>query len=74
LNTGVLGYIGVFYLKEHSPEVWNIPPGTPCIWGKILETLNPRPYQVQSRFYIHALYICILYKVYNNNNNNNNNR
>ena len=29
---GVLGYIGVFYLKEHSPEVWHIPPGTPCIY------------------------------------------
>ena len=31
LNIGVLGYIGVFQLKEHSSEVWHIPPGTPCI-------------------------------------------
>ena len=31
LDTDVLGYIGVFQLKEHSPEVWHIPPGTPCI-------------------------------------------
>ena len=32
LDIGVLGYIGVFELKEHSPEVWHIPPGTPCIY------------------------------------------
>ena len=32
LDIGVLGYIGVLYLKEHSPEVWHIPPGTPCIY------------------------------------------
>ena len=30
-DIGVLGYIGVFQLKEHSPEIWHIPPGTPCI-------------------------------------------
>ena len=30
-DIGVLGYIGVFQLKEHSPEVWHIPPGTPCV-------------------------------------------
>ena len=27
LDIGVLGYIG----KEHSPEVFHIPSGTPCI-------------------------------------------
>ena len=31
LDIGVLGYIGVFSLKEHSPEVWHISPGTLCI-------------------------------------------
>jgi hypothetical protein len=31
LDIGVLGYIGVFKLKEHSPEVWHIPPGTICM-------------------------------------------
>jgi hypothetical protein len=31
LDIGVLGYIGVLSHKEHSPEVWHIPPGTPCI-------------------------------------------
>ena len=39
LDIGVLGYIGVFYLKEHSPEVWHIPPGTPCIWIKLWSLL-----------------------------------
>ena len=32
LDIGVLGYIGVFYLKEYSPEVWHIPPGTPGVY------------------------------------------
>ena len=31
LGIGVLGYIGIVSPKEHSPEVWHIPPGTPCI-------------------------------------------
>ena len=31
LDIGVLGYIGIVWPKEHSPEVWHIPPGTSCI-------------------------------------------
>ena len=31
LNIGVLGYIGIVWPKEHSPEVWSVPPVTPCI-------------------------------------------
>ena len=31
LDIGVLGYIGIVQHKEHSPEVFYIPPGTPCI-------------------------------------------
>jgi len=31
LDIGVLGYIGIVWPKEHSPEVWSIPPVTPCI-------------------------------------------
>ena len=31
LDIGVLGYTGIVRPKEHSPEVWHIPPGTPCI-------------------------------------------
>ena len=32
LDIGVLGYIGIVQHKEHSPEVWSIPPVTPCIY------------------------------------------
>ena len=31
-DIGVLGYIGLVQHKEHSPEVFHIPPGTPCIY------------------------------------------
>ena len=31
LDIGVLGYIGIVWHKENSPEVLHIPPGTPCI-------------------------------------------
>ena len=30
LDIGVLGYIGIY--QKHPPEVWHIPPGTPCIY------------------------------------------
>jgi len=33
LDIGVLGYIGIVQHKEHSPEVFHIPPGTLCIIG-----------------------------------------
>ena len=32
LDIGVLGYIGIVWPKEHSPEVSHIPPLTPCMW------------------------------------------
>ena len=32
LGIGVLGYIGIVWPKEHSPEVWSVPPVKPCIW------------------------------------------
>jgi len=31
LDIGVLGYIGIVQHKEHHPEVWSLPPVTPCI-------------------------------------------
>ena len=31
LGIDVLGYIGIVWPKEHSPEVWSVPPVTPCI-------------------------------------------
>ena len=30
-DVGVLGYIGIVWPKEHSPEVWSVPPVTLCI-------------------------------------------
>ena len=32
LDIGVLGYIGIVWPKEHSPEVWSVPPVTPRIY------------------------------------------
>ena len=32
LDIGVLGYISIVQRKEHSPEVFSIPLGTPCIF------------------------------------------
>jgi hypothetical protein len=32
LDIDVLGYISILCHKEHPPEVWHIPPGTPCIY------------------------------------------
>ena len=31
LDIGVLSYIGIVWPKEHSPEVWSVPPVTLCI-------------------------------------------
>ena len=39
LYIGVLGYIGIVQHKEHPPEVFHIPPGTPCIC-KVMEALK----------------------------------
>jgi len=41
LDIGVLGYIGIVWPKEHSPEVWSVPPVTPCIWSSSLLEENP---------------------------------
>ena len=32
LDIGVLGYVGILSHKEHRPEVWHIPPGTPYLY------------------------------------------
>ena len=31
LDIGVLGFFGIVSHKEHPPEVWTLPPVTPCI-------------------------------------------
>jgi len=51
LDIGVLGYIGIVWPKEHSPEVWSVPPVTLCImmtwylWG---HRFLPKPSTVPS--------------------------
>jgi hypothetical protein len=36
LDIGVLGYIGIVWPKELSPELRSFPPGTPCIYVYIV--------------------------------------
>jgi len=43
LDISVLGYIGIVWPKEHSPEVWHIPPGTPCIYIYKVKFSHYRP-------------------------------
>ena len=45
LDISVLGYIGIVWPKKHSPEVWSIPPVTPCI------------YNIYIYIYIYILYV-----------------
>ena len=42
LDIGVLGYIGILQHKEHSPEVWHIPPGTPCMYMASRGVMNKK--------------------------------
>ena len=32
VDIGVLGFFGIVSHKEHPPEVWSLPPVTPCIY------------------------------------------
>ena len=38
LDIGVLGFFGIVSHKEHPPEVWSVPPVTPCIINVLLMT------------------------------------
>ena len=42
LDIGVLGYIGIVQHKEHSPEVWSVPPGTPVYDHVSTQDINSR--------------------------------
>ena len=42
LDIGVLGYIGILQHKEHSPEVWHIPPVTLCICRSAAKGNHPQ--------------------------------
>ena len=40
LDIGVLGFLGIVSHKEHPPEVWSLPPVTPCIWNFVIITVR----------------------------------
>jgi len=49
LDIGVLGFFGIVSHKEHPPEVWSLPPVTPCIcWTSVFEWLCWKKYSVKS--------------------------
>ena len=51
-DIGVYDYISLFELKEHSPEVWHIPPRTPCIYIYIyIYSTNIPPIMIINRIY-----------------------
>ena len=45
LDKSVLGYIGIVQHMEHSPEVWHVPSGTPCIFVKTVSDLRALTYE-----------------------------
>ena len=53
LDIGVLGYIGIVWPKEHSSEVWSVPPVTPCILAcgqlYVRAAVSPVPTTQQAR-------------------------
>jgi hypothetical protein len=59
LDIGVLGYIGIVWPKEHSPEVRSFPPGTPCIYKNIITMHEP----INVKFVINILYPLIKHNI-----------
>ena len=49
LDIGVLSYIGIVWPKERSPEVWHIPPGTPCIKSILWKVVKHLSYIEEAR-------------------------
>ena len=60
LDIGVLGYIGIVQHKEHSPEVWSVPPGTPCIYIYIYIYIYPLHVSATHDFVIAILYLAFV--------------
>jgi hypothetical protein len=68
LDIGVLGYIGIVQHKEHPPEVWSVPPGTPCITRLASnEIFSPSNKIHRELIYINDLPSVIPYTVSNKN-------
>ena len=49
LDIGVLGYIGIVWPKEHSPEVWSVPSVTPCIKSVLWRVAKCLSYTEEAR-------------------------
>ena len=66
LDIGVLGYIGIAWPKEHSPEVRSFPPGTSCIYIYIYTHTHTHTHtyiyteQSIAQFCIMAAYHCVI--------------
>ena len=50
LDTGVLGYIGIVQHKEQPPDVWSIPPVTPCIVMRFTDVCYGRCMTMRYKF------------------------
>jgi len=57
LDIGVLGYISILQHKEHRPEFWHIPPGTPCIYIYIYIHRKSGTFLLVHTEYIYNIYI-----------------
>jgi len=53
LDIGVLGYIGIVWPKEHSPEVSHIPPVTPCMFAASTRSIMSPQENIKMIFIIH---------------------
>jgi hypothetical protein len=64
-DISVLGYIGLLYPKEHPPEVWHIPPGTPymCVYVYIYIYINTMRLCVRVFVYI-VMLVDFMYRPY----------
>ena len=49
LDIGVLCYIGIVWPKERSPEVWSVPPVTPCMNYRCYQTRLSAKYLYTNR-------------------------
>jgi len=64
LDIGVLGYIGILYIKEHPPEDWHISPGTPCVCMCMYVCMNIWMYLCMLVSMYVFMYVCIYLCMY----------
>ena len=50
LDIGVLDFFGIVSHKEHPPEIWSVPPVTPCIlWVFNTNNLNKKYIHIEKK-------------------------